>query len=822
MKRKTGLKRVASFLLMLIMVLSLSITALADETNKSDETTTVDSMTETTTMDSVTETTTMDSMTETTTEDSVTETTTEENGEEPAVPCTATQGCTLAEGHEGDCAVPKRIAKAAVETCDHSRMRPWTIDGDECVRKCWNCTFEERHPSQWSDYVEVDPKAGHYCTGRYCATCNQANRIDTVEELQAVIEKGYTTLNIDSWEKSAWDYYEAKNNPITISEDVTIDGKDAVIERLGYGYGDGKEPTFIVENGATLTLKNLTIHGGGVDMYGSCMILVENGNLILDEGAVLTNGYTYGSCSGIHVKNGTLVMNEGSAIKDNLTSKVVLLEKGVFTMNGGEISGNKNEGELISIGIDEKGNPEDAAFIMQGGTISGNSEHQGKEFGAPVILAQGGTITIDEGKITGNQYGGVMVYGGSLTMNGGEISGNTTGYIGAGIMGAEALGSLGGDGEVESVITITGGVIKGNKNSLDMDSDTLLGFNENVSVKGGEIGCFGGNEETLKVLYAVVNNGALPDDLTEDELLKFAQDELVLTEEQLAMEPKITGGSFGNDVTKYLAPVEGITIIKDGDKYVVHTHVLVKTDAKVSTCTEAGNEAYWSCDGCKKLFSDENGTNEILKPVAVPPTGHKLTAVAEKPATHVEAGHKAYWECERCQEMFADAEGKQLITEPEKIPVQGHSFGKAWVSDEKNHWHECDCGEKAEQAAHSYKWVVDKEATETEAGSKHEECEVCGYKKATVEIPATGTPVQPPEPNPTKPGTSNTGNETNPTKPGASNTGNETNPAKPNVPNTGDETNLTMLFAVMAVSMLGVGVMAVLLAKKRYTDKYQK
>ena len=127
-----------------------------------------------------------------------------------------------------------------------------------------------------------------------------------------------------------------------------------------------------------------------------------------------------------------------------------------------------------------------------------------------------------------------------------------------------------------------------------------------------------------------------------------------------------------------------------------------------------------------------------------------------------------------------------------------------------------------DRAAHSYKWVVDKEATETEAGSKHEECEVCGYKKATVEIPATGTPVQPPEPNPTKPGTSNTGNETNPTKPGASNTGNETNPAKPNVPNTGDETNLTMLFAVMAVSMLGVGVMAVLLAKKRYTDKYQK
>lgn len=38
---------------------------------------------------------------------------------------------------------------------------------------------------------------------------------------------------------------------------------------------------------------------------------------------------------------------------------------------------------------------------------------------------------------------------------------------------------------------------------------------------------------------------------------------------------------------------------------------------------------------------------------------------------------------------------------------------------------------------HTFQWVVDKEATATEKGSKHEECSVCGYKKAAVEIPAT-------------------------------------------------------------------------------------
>ena len=38
---------------------------------------------------------------------------------------------------------------------------------------------------------------------------------------------------------------------------------------------------------------------------------------------------------------------------------------------------------------------------------------------------------------------------------------------------------------------------------------------------------------------------------------------------------------------------------------------------------------------------------------------------------------------------------------------------------------------------HTFQWVIDREATATEKGSKHEECSVCGYKKAAVEIPAT-------------------------------------------------------------------------------------
>ncbi len=66
-----------------------------------------------------------------------------------------------------------------------------------------------------------------------------------------------------------------------------------------------------------------------------------------------------------------------------------------------------------------------------------------------------------------------------------------------------------------------------------------------------------------------------------------------------------------------------------------------------------------------------------------------------------------------------------------------HNYGTEWKYDETNHWHECEDGEKADITAHNFKWIVDKKATATEKGSKHEECTVCGYKKTAVDIPVT-------------------------------------------------------------------------------------
>ena len=68
-----------------------------------------------------------------------------------------------------------------------------------------------------------------------------------------------------------------------------------------------------------------------------------------------------------------------------------------------------------------------------------------------------------------------------------------------------------------------------------------------------------------------------------------------------------------------------------------------------------------------------------------------------------------------------------------------HTYGTEWKSDAYKHWHECSCGAKSEEAAHTASdWITDTEATATTDGTKHKECTKCGYVMETGTIPATG------------------------------------------------------------------------------------
>ena len=204
------------------------------------------------------------------------------------------------------------------------------------------------------------------------------------------------------------------------------------------------------------------------------------------------------------------------------------------------------------------------------------------------------------------------------------------------------------------------------------------------------------------------------------------------------------------------------------DKTVPHTHNLTLVPAKAPTCTEKGNTAYYTCDGCDKWFEDATGASEITDKTSVilAATGHSASDwksdntdhwkectvvgcgviiegskaahtagewIIDTPATATTSGSK-HKECTVC--------GYTMATET--IPATGggehtHSYGSEWKNDADNHWHECSCGDKKDTAAHTAgEWIIDTPATATADGTKHKECTVCGYTMATETIPATG------------------------------------------------------------------------------------
>ena len=86
---------------------------------------------------------------------------------------------------------------------------------------------------------------------------------------------------------------------------------------------------------------------------------------------------------------------------------------------------------------------------------------------------------------------------------------------------------------------------------------------------------------------------------------------------------------------------------------------------------------------------------------------------------------------------------KQTITVKPYVGDHRHTYdGGPWYADAKSHWHQCtdkDCPDRyastKDLASHTFVWKVDKAATATETGSKHEECTVCGFERNETEIP---------------------------------------------------------------------------------------
>ena len=247
-------------------------------------------------------------------------------------------------------------------------------------------------------------------------------------------------------------------------------------------------------------------------------------------------------------------------------------------------------------------------------------------------------------------------------------------------------------------------------------------------------------------------------------------------------------------------------------RFIDHSHSLNHVDAIPGDCITESEVEHYHCDSCGKDFSDAAGTTELIDLkgvkdpenhvggnlnynetdhwvdcacgtelnteahtfadgvctvcgyVIAPALGHthSMTKVDAKPMTCTGDGNIEYYKCDGCGKLFMDAAGNVETTADEVV-------------------------DKA--TGHDYEWIVDKEATATEKGSKHEECKVCHDKKDPVEIPETGTAMDP------------------------------TKPENPDSPQTGDNSLMFLWIALLFLPGVGVAGSAIYSRKKKYSAK---
>lgn len=198
-------------------------------------------------------------------------------------------------------------------------------------------------------------------------------------------------------------------------------------------------------------------------------------------------------------------------------------------------------------------------------------------------------------------------------------------------------------------------------------------------------------------------------------------------------------------------------------------HTLTKTAAKAPTCLEAGNNEYYTCSVCGKVFKDAAGTTETT--VAAETLAKSTTHVVESKYATSATEH---WQiCKVCGTVVgkaahkfgeADANGRKTCADC-GYTVGGtgteghkHAAGNTICYDENNHWNKCtddNCDAHVNESAH--KFGPKNTVTEGNKTITIETCSECGYVKRTETTTGGTTPVNPGGNKPTKPGTKDNG-----------------------------------------------------------------
>lgn len=448
-----------------------------------------------------------------------------------ATACTVTEGCTLEDGHEGECVTTPAEAEDTADDPADASGGDYDVDDDTIVIS----TIQERINAlpDADTLADMDEDAQAEVYAEVCdiydaideLTDEQADELDAsaLEDTAAFFTQQIMPLEGDedttaasisaSGGELASGEYELTEN-IILTDDLTIPASAVVtIDLNGRTLTGTGEDSVITVYGA-LTIKDSGTsgkitggkgpssddkdedrqHGGGGGIY-----IEEGATCTLSDGAIDGNKATHGGgvivYGTFNMTGGKITNNEadyGGGIYSNDATY------GVITISGGEISNNK--ATVAGGGVRAGG----VSCTMSAGTISNNTitaTGTGSTFGAGVqafraFTMSGGTISGNNGATMG---GGVFVQAtsGSFTMQGGTISSNTATSTGGGVYTAGTFamsnGTISGNNATNGggvdcaggTMSISGGSITGN--TATTNGGGVRAGGTSLTMTGGEI-----------------------------------------------------------------------------------------------------------------------------------------------------------------------------------------------------------------------------------------------------------------------------------------------------------------------------------------------
>lgn len=490
----------------------------------------------------------------------------------------------------------------------------------------------------------------------------------------------------------------------TKNTNLDIDGADVTASsRAQYG-------VYLISSTDTTSTSTITVNNGSLTTGG-------NGNVGI---YYYWSGTNNAGTSSLTVSGNAVVDTRNSQIMAQNKETVVQVGAGsdgnggiVFNGKSGTVYGDVTLDESITINQDE------TLRIPSGSSLNSNNH-----------LTNNGTIIVENGGVLTGETGGKVVYAPSIT----------TESLPEGKVNEEYSASLTADGSEPIEWSVTQGSLP-NGLTLNTNTGEITGVPTTAGSYPFAVKAENAYGSKTKELTININDAK-----TYSVSVTPAKITLPSVKEGYApQDPEyITIKNTGNQTIKLEDHGKNPWLIITLDKNTLKPNEEAKVSIKLIDGLSAEKRStlyafitYTSEDGNYRDYAHFEVTYEIR---------HDMQHVEAKEATHLEEGNIEYWYCEYCDKYYDGALGtNELSLEDITIPkLTDHTATDTWYHDENSHWHTCECGEVLDKEAHEYKWVIDKEATVTSEGLKHEECSICGYQKEAIVIPVVGTENQPP------------------------------------------------------------------------------